>query len=333
MVTRAGFRSVTVLLLLLLLFPVFGGGAQESGKLELKIATAINEKTELADAMKEFKRLVEEKSNGEIEVVTYFGAVLGEEKSVLEQLGTNDVQMNVGGSGTISWHAPEYYITGIPFIFEDSDQFEKLTNDLIDNYIRDIVLDRTGVRILGISNRAPRNLVTVNRKIVTPDDVKGLQMRLPTYDSWIKSWEALGATPHPIPAAEQFSALQMGVVEATENPMSTLYNMQLTEPCKYLILTNHLFEARVWSISDKFYQSLSDEHKKIIDESAAAAMQYLTDRNKETDAEYLEKIKEQGLEVVVPDRAKFREKVIPVIDDIRKDWAPGLYEEYVKPLI
>ena len=98
-----------------------------------------------------------------------------------------------------------------------------------------------------------------------------------------------------------------GVVQATENPMSTLYNMQLTDPCKYLILTNHLFEMRIWSISEKFYSELSDAHRKVIDESAAQAMKWLTERNKEVDAEYLEKIREQGLKLlflIVPSSGK-----------------------------
>lgn len=320
-------------LMVLLSLPAFSAGQSEEGPVELKIATILPEDSELGDAIKQFESMVEDRSNDEIDVVPFFGAVLGEERSVVEQLTTNDVQMNVGGSGVMIWHAPEYYITGIPFLFESGQEVLELTNKLLEEIVVDEIIDRVGVRVLGGSLRAPRNLVTVNRRVEKPEDVVGLNMRLPTHESWVKAWSALGAHPQAIPGSEQFSAIQMGVVEATENPMSTLYNMQLTEPTNYLILTEHLHELRMWSISEEFYQGLSDEHRQIVDESAAEAIEYLTLRNLEVDAEYLALIEEQGLEIVTPDKQAFREAVIPIVDELRQDWAPGLYEQYVAPLL
>ncbi|MBD3305611.1 hypothetical protein GF339_04460 [candidate division KSB3 bacterium] len=300
---------------------------------EIKIATILPEDSELGEAIKYFKELTEERSGGEITVVPYFGAVLGEEKSVLEQLGTGDTEMNVGGSGTIIWHAPEYYITGIPFLYKSGQQVKELTDRLIEERIRDLLIDRINVRVLGGSLRAPRNLLTTERKILYPEDVEGMTLRLPTYESWIEGWKMFGAHPTPIPGAEQFSAFQMGVIEATENPLSVLYSMRLTELGKYIHLTEHLHALRIWSISEPFYQSLSDEHKQLVEETANIAIDYLTERNLEVDNEVIVQIQEQGLEVVVPDTNAFREQVKPVVDKLKDSWAPGLYEEYVQPLL
>jgi len=300
---------------------------------ELKIATILPEDSELGKSIKLFKNLTEERSKGEIEVVPYFSAVLGDEKSVVEQLSTGDIEMNVGGSGIIDWHAPKYSISSVPFMYENGMKVMEMMNKIIDERIRDLIIERVGARILGGSLRAPRNLLTVDRRILHPEDVKGLPMRLPPYPSWIKAWEALGAHPTSIPAAEQFSAMQMGVVDATENPVSVLYSLHLYEPCKYLILTEHLHELRIWSISEKFYQKMSDKHKKIINDSAAEAIDWLTQRNIESEQEYIVKLQEEGVQVVIPNQKEFREKMKPIIDDVTSDWAPGIFEEYVKPFL
>jgi TRAP-type C4-dicarboxylate transport system substrate-binding protein len=323
------------LLVILIMTVILGQSAPvlAADAVELKIATILPEDSELGEAIKYFKQLVEEKSNGEIAVTPYFGAVLGEEKSVLEQLGTADTEMNVGGSGTIIWHAPEYYITGIPFLYKSGQQVKELTERLIEERIRDLLIERINVRVLGGSLRAPRNLVTTKKKILHPEDVKGMKLRLPTYESWIKGWEAFGAYPTPIPGAEQFSAFQMGVIDATENPLSVLYSLRLTELGKYIHLTEHLHALRIWSISEPFYQTLSEAHKQVIEESADIAIDYLTERNLVVDDEVIVKIQEQGLEVVIPDKNAFREMVKPVVQELKAGWAPGLYEEYVKPLL
>jgi len=270
---------------------------------ELKIATILPEDSELGKAIKLFKNLTEERSKGEIEVVPYFSAVLGDEKSVVEQLTTEDIEMNVGGSGIIDWHAPEYSISSVPFMYESGIKVMEMMNKIIDERIRDLIIERVGARILGGSLRAPRNLLTVDRRVLQPEDVKGLSLRLPPYPSWIKAWEAFGAHPTSIPAAEQFSAMQMGVVEATENPVSVLYSLHLYEPCKYLILTEHLHED------------------------------WLTQRNMESEQEYIVKLQEEGVQVVIPNQKEFREKMKPIIDDITSDWAPGIFDEYVKPFL
>ena len=214
-----------ILVLILGQLVVFGAET-----VELKIATILDEDSELGKAIKLFENLTEERSKGEIDVVPYFSAVLGDEKSVVEQLGTEDIEMNVGGSGIIDWHAPSYSISSVPFMYESGIKVMEMMNKIIDERIRDLIIERVGARILGGSLRAPRNLLTVDRKILHPEDIKGLIMRLPPYPSWIKAWEALGAHPTSIPAAEQFSAIQMGVVKATENPVEVLYSLQVCLP-------------------------------------------------------------------------------------------------------
>ncbi len=331
----AAIRALAICLglLVLIALPLFAAGQREARPVELRIATILPERSDLGDAMEMFKGLVEERSNGEIQVIAYYGAALGDEESALEQVSTNDIQMSVGGDAVVIWYTPEYDVTSIPFLFDDGQAVFELNMYIVDEYVNELLVERANLRVLAGSRRAPRNLLTVDRRIETPQDVQGLNMRLPPYESWVKAWEHLGAHPHPIAAAEQFSALEMGVVAATENPLNTLYNLRLHEPTNYVILTEHLHDVRLWSISEQFYQGLSDGHRSIVEQSVSEAAAWLTNRNLEVDQEYVARMREEGLEIVVPDRAAFSAAVRPVVDELRATWAPGLYENYVAPLL
>lgn len=308
--------------------------ALAADEVTLDFATALPEGGSEARAMNHFKEVIEDKTNGDIEVNLFLGGVLGNEKSVFEQLNVGEVHMNLGGELVVTTYAPEYYIFGVPFLFPNREAVGEMVDGELGEQMADAVAERSNIMVAGYSLRMGRQLITKDRRVLRPEDVQGLKIRLPNISSWQIAWKQLGAIPTPIPTVETFQALQSGIVEAAENPVSPIYAFRQHEVTKYISLTNHLFSFRTWSVSQPFFDSLSEEHQQALMDAVAESTAFLNEIEEEVDRDLLVRAQEEeAWEVLVPDRAAFKEAVLPSLDEIRKDWVSGLYEEYVQQYI
>ncbi len=322
---------LSILVAVILIVPMTSVSAKTH---KLDFATALPEGGSEAIAMKYFKKIVEEKTKGQVKVNLFLGGVLGKEKSVFEQLTVGEVQMNLGGEIVVTTYAPKYYIFGVPFLFPDRETIGRLVKGDLGKQMADEVLKNSNIMIAGYSLRMGRQLITKDKKIFEPKDVKGLKIRLPNIKSWQTAWKRFGAIPTPIPAVEIFHSLQTGVVEAAENPVSPMYAMRQYEVTKYLMLTDHLYSFRAWSMSKRFYDSLPPDLQKTVLGCVDEATDYLNSIEKEIDADLLVKAQKQDhWQVIIPNREAFKKAVIPAVEEIKKDWAPGLYEKYVKQYV
>ena len=123
----------------------------------------------------------------------------------------------------------------------------------------DDMAKRTGIRYIALHGRAPRTITTTKKIIRTPEDLKGMKIRVPEVKEWIEIYKALGCKPTPISYSELYLALKMGVAEGQENPPANIVNMKFYEVQKYLINTGPLFSINSLTMSESFLQSLSPE--------------------------------------------------------------------------
>ena len=103
------------------------------------------------------------------------------------------------------------------------------------------------------------------------------------------------------------------------------------EILKYLMMTDHVYGFRAWSASKKFYDALTGAQREVFHKALKEAMDYHTELANAEDKEYIDKLVKAGMQIVKVDTKPFRQGVRPALEVIRKDWAPGLYEEFVKP--
>jgi len=116
--------------------------------------------------------------------------------------------------------------------------------------------------------------MTANRKIVEPQDIKGLKMRLPAIPIWVDVWKELGALPTVIPAPEIYLAMKTGQVDAHENSLVSPYSRKLWEVQKYIILTNHILFPWQWVASKAWFDKLDTKDQTLIREAVAEARAY-----------------------------------------------------------
>jgi len=220
-----------------------------------------------------FKSEVESKSNGQIKVELYPNGVLGKEAETLVQVKSGVVQSFISSSGGMAQFYPLIDVTNMPFAFSSYNVGYKVYDGDFGKELAADIEKKAGFHVLGFGESGGFFAITNSKKpIKSPADMKGIKLRtmaLPLHQAIVK---ALGASPTTIAWAEVYTSLQTGVVDGQMNPISIIAMAKLQEVQKYITLTNHLYAPYVWVINPKFYNSLSDELKNVVDDAARTAI-------------------------------------------------------------
>jgi tripartite ATP-independent transporter DctP family solute receptor len=303
-----------------------GEGEEEKQTLRLGYIMAEGDPGDLG--AKKFKELVEERSDGSLEVLLQGNSLLGGEQDLWEGHELGSVEMALTGVGPISFFTPEYAGVQMYYAIKDQEHLEKVFNGEIGDEIEAALLEAKGGRILDWWHRGPRH-VTANKPIRTPDDLKGFKIRTPEGRTYLEAWKSVGAAPTPMALGELFTALEQGVVDGQENPLALIATNSFDEVQSHVSLTGHQVAPFLLSISDKTWQTLSDEEKEIVEEAALEAGTYEKAIVAESEATFMAELKERGMTVVEDvDVDAFSEKMLETARKLEKEglWQEGLYE-------
>lgn len=283
-------------------------------------------------AVDKFIELVKERSKGQINVRVYHSAALGGERDNLEQLTVNQVQMTLFGDTLPSVVAPEYAATVVPFVFPGPEEVFAYWASPIGDAAKKVIRDKVKVDAVAFMRRGDRHL-TAKKEIKHPDALKGVKMRVPEIPSWVKVWAQVGANPTPVAWPEVFSGLQMGVIEAQENPCFNINQAKLYEVQSHMMYTAHVPAVWHWSVSSEFLKGLSPELRSAVVSSAVDAAAY---GDKVTQGQIDSTCKsladKHGMKMVQVDRAAFVAAARPAIEELSKSWAPGVLDAVSKYL-
>ena len=221
-----------------------------------------------------FKKLLEEKTDGGIQVDIYPAGQLGSEASMLEQVCDGTIQGFRGGQLEI---VPRMLVFSLPFLCEDRTQAERLVNS---EFAREISMDslKSGATILGIGDAGGfRQFSNSVRMIRRPEDLKGLKMRSNGMDTINKTLEALGAEVMIVPYNDLYMALKSGAIDGQENPWVNSSGMRFYEVQKYFTEVNYQFHPEPFYVNTRWYESLPPEYQEILAECTEEMMKHTRD--------------------------------------------------------
>ncbi len=320
-------NKMSILVIAISLIAVFSIQSIAGANTIIKCASAFEPGHILVQSAEHFKDLVETRSNGEIEVQLFVGGVMGSEEECTEAVSIGAVEMQVGGGLPIKTYAPEYYFVDSPFVMRDWDHFMAVWNGEMGQEIRDIVLEKGNTMYLGVVYRGLRHF-TSNKPIFTVEDVQGLKLRLPNLPTWVESWKEVGALPVPIALTELFSALQMGVADASEGDLVQVQSFHLEEVQEYVSLTSHQVQTGGLTFNKGFFDQLSEEHQQIILEAGKEASEWGTQQILEGETRILVDLQQKGMKVAVPDSMEFFEKAKPAVERLfETEWPVTTWKE------
>ena len=305
-------RQLGYFLLVLGLMSLGALPAEAGAKKTLKLGTILPADNILTQNAQEFAKRVAALSKGEVEVVVYPNSQLGNERDLTEGLQLGTVEMAEVSGGVMSTFAPEAGVFSLPFIFQGWDHLDKVLKAPVSERLGDIVLKKTGIRVLGWMEQGFRVTLTVKKPINSVKDFEGLKIRVPEDKVLIRTFQLVKAAPTVIPWGEVYTSLQTGVVEGMESTTPAMYTMKFYEVANYIAETNHQHSVVGFLISDKAFQSLSKAAQNVVRQAARETMDSNYREARGTAQKSLELLRAKVKQNTTPDLKPFQEAVQPL---------------------
>jgi len=290
---------------------------------QLKMAYALSKDSHYGAGAAAF---VESMSGNEDFVIEEFpNSALGGEREVIEglQLGTVDVALV--STGAILNFVPEAGVFDIPFLFRDLDH----ARGVLDSEIGQNMLEEFpghGLVALAWGEQGFRHLTNSKRAVETPEDIKGLKIRITENPIHLKAFRELGVQATPMAWPEVATALQQGAIDGQENPLSVIVSTKMWQLQDYLSLTGHVYAPALILVSPLVYDGLSDEQKAEFMEAGKKASQAMRDYVDTVEKDGLQTLKDNGMQVNEVDYAAFETAVEPVYKAYYDEFGEDLIE-------
>lgn len=262
-----------------------------------------------AQFWKHFADIVEKKLPGEYDFRIVANGALGGERETAEGVLLGSIQGGLSTLGNMSHWLPKAQVFEMPYLFKGREQIKAVTHSEIGQSILDGLVSK-GFRALGYINYGERDLVST-RPIKTPEDVRGLKMRVIQSPLHVSLWRFLGASPTPIPVTETYSALQTGVVDMMDFTKLGYYDFHLYEVAPYFTETGHIWSLGVVYFSENFWQSLPEAHREVFRAAAKAVIPIFNHKTQEEQVQALAHAKKEGAKIIKPDREVWKKAVLP----------------------
>lgn len=266
---------------------------------------------------------LEKRTDGRVTMRVYPGGQLGGPDELIAALELGDVDMIWVTTADLARHSKPFSIFSLSYLVQDREHFKRLSepnsafmakmNELVDEL-------EIGSRIVGMMGGSPRRLYNGVREVRTPDDLKGLKIRIQDSPVEAKIWSELGATPVPVAWTEVYTAMSSGVADGAESSTSAYYSNKFHEVAPYHSLTEHQFLFMPVLMSNKTYDKLPEDLRTVVLELAAEASEMSWQLYWEEEDMLIETLKSEGATITEVDMDAFVQKVAGLVEELAAEY-------------
>ena len=290
----------------------------------LKLAHTQNPGTAIDKATLLLAKRVAELTNGAVDMKVFGAMSLGNERQMIEQVQMGSVDLGIFSNDYLSNVVPEIGVVTLPYVVRSIEHVHKVWEAPVGKDLMDLLLKK-GLRSLGTYDYSFRNTITRTQPIKGVNDFKNVKIRVMETPTVIKTWKLLGANPIPMPWNEVYGALQSKVIDAMEAPPESMWSTKIQEVGKHLTLTQHQYTGSHIIMGEPSFQRLKPAHKEAVLKAGLENGKFQQEIAFQQNKEFLQKLKEFGVEIYEIDVAQLQKLVAPVYDDFTKsvggkDW-------------
>ncbi|WP_158047320.1 C4-dicarboxylate TRAP transporter substrate-binding protein [Skermanella pratensis] len=282
----------------------------------LSVNTALAQQDPLYKGLEEFKRNVEQRTDGKISVRLFPGSQLGKDEDVLEQARAGAGVAVVVDGGRLAVFTKEFGVLGGPYLAQGFEGVRKVvTSPLFEQWVEKL-RKASGHQVLSFNWWQGERHVLTNKPVATPADLSGVRMRTPGAPVWMETIRAMGATPTPMGWSEVYTALQQKVIDGVEAQHPASYGSRLYEVTSHVTKTGHINLITGIVTSAAWFDKLPAEYRQVLREESTKAGDNASRATQASLADYERQMKEQGMTIAEIDVAPFREATKPVYDKL-----------------
>ena len=270
-------------------------GTASSGKaITIKLCHTDPSGCAVTTALQQFAEAVTKDTDGRIVIEEYADGIMGDDDEINEQIYNGAYMMNYSDPALLEPYYPEYSILFSPYFYNSYDEIAKVAQTDFGKRLQ-AECKEAGLMVLdGMSSYYGSRQIMSKKPINTPDDLKGLNFRMPNNATQLELAEAWGANPATISFSETYTALQQGVVDCVENPIGALKANSIDEVCPYINITNHFYAVNGLVMNAKIFDSLDADLQQILLDDAADFVEYSTKMVADEEEEVLQQMVEDN---------------------------------------
>ena len=263
--------------------------------------------------LEKFAELVDEKTNGAVQIDIFHSAQLGDERANIEDLQMGTLDIAVSSTGPLGNFVSDYLILDLPFLFTSYEHAHAVLDGEIGQNLM-AKLDDIGIVGGAFWENGFREMTNSKHPINSVADCAGLKIRCMENQVHMDAFSALGMDPTPMAWSEVFTALQQGVIDGQENPIAVIYSNAVYEAQDYLAITNHVYSPSMILFSKPVFEGLDPAYQTALLEAAQEAAAYERSACEDGEAEQIAEMEAAGLEVTYPDTTEFQAAMAPVYE-------------------
>ncbi len=283
---------------------------------------------------KKFADLVEQKSGGKMKVKIYAGGTLGGEQQVASAMQGGTVEASSMAPAQLVGMVKEFVVLDFPFAFANEREADFVLDGPVGRKLMDM-LPSKGLIGLGYMEQGYRSITNSKRPITKLEDIQGLKIRTILNPLYIDMLNALGANAVPMPFPELYTALESKAVDGQENPYATAEASKFYEVQKYFSNTRHIYNSQMMLVSKKFWDQLSADEKKVLQDASNEASAYQRKVAREMNDKSRQNLVKNGMlvnDIAPQELERMREKVKPVIEKYSAQVGQPLVSEFYAEL-
>ena len=247
----------------------------------------------------------------------------------LVAIARGNLEMSITSAQELAKLIPQWSIFTAGYLMRGPEHQRAVFSSDIGKEMFQLAEDKLGVKLLTVVYFGTRQLnLRIDKKIMTPADLDGVNLRMPGTDAWQFLGKALGANPTPMAFTEVYTGLQTGAIDGQDNPLPTDKDKKFYEVTKQIVLTGHLADMNFFALSKKTWDKLNTEQQAAVMKGANDAALWASDQIIANENSLVEFFKGEGLEVYTPNVDAFRTRVQKMYleSDFSKDWPTGMID-------
>ena len=268
----------------------------------------------------EFAKRVNARLAGKAKLAVYGSSQLGSDSDLLKKLKLGTVDLALP-STVMSSQVALFGLFEMPYLVKDREHMARIRDQILYPSMAPAA-EKDGFRILATWENGVRHITNNKKPIVKPEDLQGIKLRVPAGEWRVKMFKAYGANPSPLSFSEVFVALQTGVMDGQENPFAQIYPARFYEVQKYLSLTGHVYTP-AYLTAGRSWSRFDPEVQKAVAETAREMEPVVLKLAAELDDDFLNKLKDAGMQVNEVDKAAFLKASQSVFDEFSKQVPEG----------
>jgi tripartite ATP-independent transporter DctP family solute receptor len=334
-------KSVTLLIIALMMLVVLsacGSDSTAEGKETDKDAKVKTTTLKMAfnqpdthpqyQAMEDLSKKFYDATDGAYKIELYPNELLGAQRETVEFVQTGTIAMSIVAGGLLENLNEDFVVFNLPYVFDSAEHQMSVINN--PDVVKELYtsLEDDGIHVLGAFHAGSRNVYNNEKPIETPEDLKGMKIRIIESDTNVQMMKMMGGVGTPMGQGEVYTAIQSGVLEGGENNELIYSNLKHSEIAPYFSYTQHLLFPDYLIINNDILSNMSDEHKEILQKEMVEAIDLEVKLWDEEVAKAIEVAEEGGAKFNTPDIKLFQDAVKPLVEEkLTSDTKKALYEK------